>query len=435
MEVTKDISERKIAQVAALAGLGSYLDYFDFFISIVASGTVWPIAFFKGLPVNEAYAVSLLAFAVTYFVRPIGGVVFGHVGDTAGRRKGLSWNLIIIGLGSLGIALMPGVSAVGAGLAAVGLMLMRVVQGIGFGGEFGGAASWIGEFAQKSKWRTFWQSWTLLPVPLGSATSGVIFALMSSTLPRAEFLDWGWRVIFVIGFVVSLVGAGIRYSLGESPMFQAAARNAKERVAVPISELFREKWKTVLLMMLLVMTNIGGGTIVTPLALQYLIALHVPLAAAALAQSIGYFLSIPVGIVVGIWASRSARKKLFLIGGYLWLIVTLYPFFYALGTKNISLIPLMWLLNLVGGTTAGAVIPSLFTEAFPTKYRYTGSGLAYQFGSVMVGIIVTLFYAPVLLLKGPIGTVPYMEVFYTILTAFQIVLAIFFIKDRKELPE
>jgi len=257
---------RGLGSVVVAAGVGSSLEWFDFFIASLSASLAWPFVFFpKGNHV-AALALSISTYAVIYFTRPFGAFIFGHFGDRIGRREMLVATLLTMGLGSLAIGLTPSYGTVGP-LAPVLVAIFRAIQGIGLGGEFGGASTWVTEFASKYRYRSLAASAVTTSGAIGITGASSTFLLLTM-LPRNEFLDYGWRIAFYIGAAVAVVGVLIRYRLSESLIFLEMKRMGTLRE--PALEVLRREWKKILMSALSIQFAGVVSVVVSPYALSFL---------------------------------------------------------------------------------------------------------------------------------------------------------------------
>ncbi len=377
---------KAITRVAFLGGLGSYFEYFDFFIALLATGIAWPVVFFSGVSPAVGLALSLFSYALTFFTRPVGAYIFGHYGDRLGRKYVLFLTLLIMGLGSLGIASLPGVTAIGAA-APILLSVIRLIQGIGLGGEAGGASTWVLEVAARSKHRGFWTSWVQAGSPAGLATAALLTSSLLSFQGRAVFLDWGWRVPFIVGGIVAVIGGILRYRLMESPLFERVVKTHKvERY--PASQVIKKQWKKLLLLLQLNYPEVICTSVtVVPFSVLFMIQMHV---SPTFASGASVYLGIGalVGtIVAGILSDYIGRKIFFILAGLLGAVFA-YPFFIVLQTRSEPLIILLMFGWGFMTYLENAVLPSLLTESYETKWRYSGASLSMQLSIFISGAVI-----------------------------------------------
>ena len=398
-----------VPKVVVAATLGSVMEYFDFFASITAAALVWPSVFFPaGNPVT-ALALSLSTYGLAFLVRPVGAIIFGHLGDTRGRKSTLVWTLSTMAMGTLGIGLLPGFATVGAA-APVLLVLFRLLQGIGLGGEWGSASTWLAEFAAASRWRTFWTSWIQGSAGYGILLASFTFTVVASFTSHQYLLDFGWRVVYFIGVLILGVGAVIRYRLQESPMF-TRLQEEKRTERSPVTTVFRENWRKIILLAFAATFVITLGEIEdVPFSLIYTVKLGFPFAFATGVSTLASLFSLPIPILAAIVASRYVRKKKWMLA--LGLAITMavaFPFFMLISTKQPALIVLAHLLWQAGMGVGGCVVPALITEQFATRYRNSGAGLSYQIGAGIIPGMFATFVVPSIIAfaHGPLGAWPY----------------------------
>lgn len=378
-------SPRQIVPVILAASLGTTIDYYDFFIAATASSLVWPYVFFAGLNPGLVAFLSLFSFAALYIVRPIGAYIFGHFGDRVGRRDMLVLTLVLTFFGVFGIAILPPL-----GLTSIILLIsLRMIQGIGLGGEFGGMASWISEFAAFSKRRSFWTGWIAVSINLGVVFASLVFAIVSGSMSRASLLSYGWRIPFIIGALVLVIGGVIRWKLSESPLFEEIKeKNQIERF--PVNKVLKERWRTILLLCgsFVFVTGTGGMILQGPYFLSLVTAKHtisITLASeiltiAALGAIFSSLLGMTLGDVIG-------RKRTMIIFSGL-SVILLVPYYLSIQTFEWPIIAVgatVWLFFATAGIGAQ---PALFVEQFPTKYRYSGAGMSYQMAGFVAGMLI-----------------------------------------------
>ena len=377
---------KAVTRVAFLGGLGSYFEYFDFFNATLAAGLAWPLVFFSGLPPAVGLALSIFSYALTFFTRPVGAYVFGHYGDRLGRKYVLFLTLLIMGIGSIAIAALPGSASIGAA-APILLSVIRLVQGFGLGGEAGGASTWVLEVAARSKHRGFWTSWVQAGSPAGLATAAIFASSLLTNLGHPAYIAWAWRVPFVVGGVAAVIGGFLRYRLMESPLFEKISKAHKvERF--PASEVMKKQWKKMLLLLQLNYPEVIGTSVtVVPFAILYMDQLHMN---PAFSSSATVFLGLGAlagTVVVGILSDYVGRKIWFILAGLLGAVFA-YPFYLVLQTRNE---PVIILLMFGWGFIVyleNAVLPSLLTESYETKWRYSGSSLSMQLSIFISGAVI-----------------------------------------------
>ena len=389
--------------MATLGVLGTTIDFYDFFISGSAAALAWPTVFFASAGPTLALVFSFSAFVVSYLARPFGGFVFGHFADTVGRQKTLIWTLVTMGLGTLGIGLVPSYASLGA-LSVVLLVCFRILQGFGVGGEWGGAASWVVEFASKSKWRSFWGSWVQQGSAFGILLSSASFTLILTYFSHSAFLDYGWRIPFFVGAAVMIVAAIMRYKASESPLFRDM-RTRGEAEKLPALLVLRKQWKKVLILAAVGAYTAQVGSL-GQFTVSYLKALGTNPAFATFTLTIGGLISVGGILLSGILGKSIGRRNTILlasVGG----LVSAYPFFILLNTKDPTLILVGVAMTFLFGSMEGGVIAAFFTEQFSTIYRASGSGIAHELGGVLGAISPILASALLGIYGGPQNAWPY----------------------------
>lgn len=367
------------ATVALASTVGTTIEWYDFFLF----GVVTPLAFNKlFFPNFDPYVGTLLAYT-TFFVgfvsRPIGGIIFGHYGDRIGRKAVLILTLVIMGLATFLIGLLPTYASVGI-WAPILLLVLRVFQGIGIGGEWGGAVLMAVEHSGSEK-RGFYGSWPQIGVPAGLLlSSGMVYLL--SFLSEPDFLNWGWRVAFLLSAILVAIGLYIRLKIMETPTF-TQIKEENRVVSVPLFELFGTHGYNLLLG--LGARYIEGVTfnIFGVFVIGYLTnTLHVPRQTALAGVMIASVIMIVLLPMFGALSDRYGRRPQFIVASLLIGLLT-FVSFWMMGQGKPELI---WLAIAVPfGVVYPAVygvVASMFSELFDTRVRYTGTSFVYQFSGI-----------------------------------------------------
>jgi MFS family permease len=373
----------RVPRKAALASfVGSALEYYDFFIYGAAAALVFPDVFFADSDPRTATLQSLATFGVAYVARPIGAVIIGHFGDRVGRKKMLILTLIMMGLSTFLIGVLPSYAAVGA-LAPILLVVLRIFQGLSAAGEQSGANSMTLEHAPEGR-RGFFTSFTLEGTQAGLILANVVFLLVA-LLPENQLLTWGWRIPFFLSALLVAVGYWVRRSLPETPEFQRAEQQ-HEVAKLPIAVLFRDHWAGVLRVVLCALVSVVS-TIVGTWSLAQGTSDSIGLERTTLLWMV--ILSNVVALVaLPLWAKlsdRIGRKPVFVFGA-LGSAVLAFPFLWALQQGNVPLIFVFGiLLSGLVYSAANGIWPSFYGEMFGTRVRYSGTAIGTQVGFALGG--------------------------------------------------
>lgn len=368
---------------AASAGtVGALLEWYDFYIFATASAIVFGRLFFPGDDPVTGTMASFGAFAAGFFARPLGGVLFGHIGDTAGRKASLVMTLLIIGIGTMLIGLLPTYREIGF-WAPFLLVVLRIVQGIGLGGEYAGASLIAIEHAPGAQ-RGFWGSLPQAASPGGLLLAAGMFSLVS-LLPQDAFLDWGWRIPFLASFPVLLVGLVIRLRVSETPDFEHTRRNPPQRA--PALKLLRTHGRNVLLATGARLVETVSGNMIKSFGLTYVtLQLKLPRETALTALTATAVVGILVTPIYGVLGDRLGQARLYVVGSCLVALMA-FPFFGLVGLRTGAAIWVGFVLAYnLGPTLLLSVQPSLLSRMFDPDVRYTGMSVAYQVSSIVGGL-------------------------------------------------
>jgi metabolite-proton symporter len=381
-EGTAQASSVRRVIVASL--IGTSLEWYDFFIYGTAAALVFNKLFFPHFDPLVGTLLAFTTYAVGFVARPLGGVVFGHYGDKLGRKNVLVLTLLIMGIGTFLIGLLPTYGSIGV-WAPVLLVVLRFLQGLGLGGEWGGAVLMTLESGSQHR-RGLNASWPQVGVPAGLLLANGVLSLMGAITSDAAFLDWGWRVPFLLSGVLVLVGLWIRLSITESPLFREVEEH-DAKVKAPIVDVLRTyPWRVLLAIGARVGVDVAFYTfilfvttyVVTYLGLPNSYALNAVLIAAA----VQVFL-IPW---FGVLSDRFGRRPVYLfgaVGAAIWVWV----FFALLDTGQFVLIALATVVALFFHAAMYGPQASFIAELFPTRVRYTGASMGYQLAGILGGAL------------------------------------------------
>jgi len=373
----------RLRRVVAASMIGTTIEWYDFFLYGSAAALIFNKLFF---PSFDPFVGTLLAFAtyaVGFVARPLGGIVFGHFGDRIGRKRLLMLSLVMMGVATVLIGLLPTYAQIGV-WAPAGLILLRVVQGFAVGGEWGGAVLMAAEHGDSAR-RGFWASWPQAGVAAGSLLSAGVLALMSSLQSEADFLEWGWRLPFLLSALLVAVGWYIRHRVEESPMFEQALEEAEIPPRLPAMDVLRERPRAIVLGAGLRVGENISYYIITVFSLTFLVDVAAESRSLALeALLIGaavQFFAIP--LFAGL-SDRIGRRPVYAFGA-LGLAAFSFAFFPMLASGDDALVVLAIVIGLVLHGAMYGPQAAFITELFPTRIRYSGVSIAYQLTSIVAG--------------------------------------------------
>ncbi|SIR00269.1 metabolite-proton symporter [Peribacillus simplex] len=374
--------DKKSKKILFASLLGSTIEFYDFFLY----GTVAALVFNKLYFPNDDPFISLLlayaSFGITFFIRPLGGLVFSHLGDKFGRKNTLVLSLLLMGISTVCIGLLPTYNMIGL-WAPILLVFFRLVQGIGLGGEWGGAILLAVESAPKER-RGFFGSFPAMGIPLGMLLGTFSISLMS-LLPESQFLSWGWRVPFILSAILVVIGIWIRKGIEETTAFKEEKEKGNV-VKIPLFETLRYHWKAVLISLGAKCVEVGPFYLFSTFFISYA------------TETIGFSRTTALNVVtvativtaicmpfMGMLSDKIGRKLVFLIGT-IGITLFAFPYFYLFSLQSTTW---LYVISIVGlgilWPPIAATIGTMFTEMFSTNVGYTGITLGYQTGSALFG--------------------------------------------------
>jgi metabolite-proton symporter len=370
-------------RVILAASIGSALEWYDFFLYGTAAALVFGEIFFPKSDPTVGTLLSFLTFGVGFVVRPLGGLLFGVLGDRYGRKPVLVATLLMIGIGTTAIGLLPTYAQIGI-WAPILLVVMRVIQGIGAGAEYGGAVIYLVENAPP-KHRGFWGGFAPLGVSVGNLLAAGAFALVTM-LPREELLAWGWRLPFIASFLLIMVGIFVRLRVAETPVFTEAVVARGKVESNPAMEALRQHPRNFMVVLGARMAENGLGYFFPVFGLSYVITTAgVPKSEALSALMLAFTIELFAILGFAALSDRIGRRPVYMFGAVAGVLLA-FPFFWMVGTKQWIMIALAFILARAV-VTAAMFGPqaAYFAELFPPQRRFAGFAFARELGSLLSG--------------------------------------------------
>lgn len=394
-----DRTDRRVA----LAGLtGTTIEFYDYFIYGTAAALVFNKVFFPHLSPTMGAVAALATLAVVFVFRPLGSIVFGHIGDRLGRKRTLVITLTLMGLCTVGVGLMPGAATIGW-VAPVLLVLFRAAQGFAVGGEWAGAALFTSENAADGR-RGRLTMYPQLGACVAFALASLTFLIVNLSIGETSdaFIAWGWRIPFLLSAVLIAVGLYVRLHTSETPVFTDAQRKG-DTTRAPFLEVWRRQTRTMLLVIGVTTGIFGAMTVGSVYLTTYATTtLHMGMSTILLIDVLAALAACVTTVFASVWSDRIGRRRIVLAGSVglaVWSLV-LFPLMnvgtpLAVGTAAVVLLALI-------GVAYGPLAAYL-PELFATRYRYSGAGVSYNLGGVAGGAVVLLIAAPLSTVWGGVG--------------------------------
>ncbi|MEU6847340.1 MFS transporter [Streptomyces sp. NPDC046716] len=397
MPHTAPTAGRNARRATAASFVGTAVEWYDFYIYGTATALVFGKLFFPSASPAAGTLAAFATFWVGFLARPIGGLIFGHIGDRVGRKNVLVTTLVLMGSATTLIGLLPTHATIGVA-APVLLVLLRAVQGIAVGGEWGGAVLMATENTDRKR-RGFAGMWVQQGSPAGSILATLVFIAVGH-LPDDAFLTWGWRVPFLLSAVLVAIGLVIRLKVTESTEFEAAKERQEEAAPkIPVVELLRTSWPLVLLGVGASAMGISSAYFTNTFVLSWAtsdLGVHrQTMLDILLVLAVLQFLWQPLAALL---AQRMGTVRL-MAGALIANIAVAVPMFLLIATRNSTLIAVGLALGVLTGCSYYALLAGFLSQAFPVRVRYTGVSLAYQLCSTVIGGS-TPFVAQWLLTRG-----------------------------------
>jgi metabolite-proton symporter len=397
---------RSIRPVILASFIGTTIEWYDFFLYGTAAALVFNRLFFPNVDPLIGTLSSFGTFAVGFVARPIGGIVFGHYGDRLGRKAMLVYSLVIMGVATFFIGLLPTYESIGL-WAPVLLVVLRCAQGVGVGGEWGGAVLMAVEHSPAGR-RGLSGAWPQMGVPAGLFLSTVVFAITSTAMTDQQFLAWGWRLPFLLSLALVAVGIFIRLKIMETPAFTALQQTGR-REARPVVTAIQTHRRSLLLAMGMRVAENGLFYVYTVFVLSYGpsqlgLPRNTMLTGVTLA-ALGGLVAIPM---YGALSDRVGRRPVYLFGAAFSLVYAL-PFFLLLETRSAAVV---WLAIVIGVAVGHNAMygpqAAYFSELFGASVRYSGASIAYQMASVVSGGLAPFIATALLAWQGRTAVAAYM---------------------------
>jgi MFS family permease len=410
--------------LAISATAGTLVEFYDFFIYGYAAASAFPAIFFPKLPPTEALVLSYLAFGAGFPARVIGAFIFGHFGDRTGRKFSFLLSLAIVGISTCLTGLLPSYARWGIAAPAL-LVVLRIAQGIGLSGEFGGTSSLLAEFGAERRSRAFWVSLANLGIPLGGIAASGVMLVLSKT-----FATTGWRIAMLLSVVIVVPALLARYKLSDSPFFERL-KQQQQLAAMPSLAVFKMHFRPVILLALFVAFMSMDGFVMGTYFISFMRLVGIPLATIAVVLMVGRVADAFGVLLSGPLADFCKRRT----AGYIAIGLTTllsYPFVLAVLNKRIVLVMALQIpISFFGIGVLHGLAPILASESFPTKFRYSGAGISYNLNHIFGGMLAPPLLAA-LIGQDVFHRWYYVPVIYAVYCVVAMV-ALFFVAETRDL--
>jgi MFS family permease len=384
------------------SSFGTIIEWYDFFVFAAAAALVFDRTFFPRVEPVVGVLLALMTYAVGFVTRPIGGVVFGLLGDRYGRKQALIWSLFLMGLATVGVGLVPSYATIGIA-APILLVLLRLTQGVAVGGEVGGALLLVCESLPGER-RGFWAAFPMIGGAAGNLIATGVLGALGAALTEPQFAAWGWRVAFLASGLLIGVGVWMRTRVAESPLYQAYVARRAGAPAPSLGATLASHGRSVVTVLLVKAGENALFYVFTTFFVVYVTrVLHRPRGLALAATAVASVTEVAAIFAAGAWSDRIGRRPvtaLGLAGAALWAFA-LFP---LTRTGDPTVVVLA---AAVGGVVHGVIVGGMsafFVELFPTTARYTGFSLGYQLATVFAGAVAPIIGVALLERYG--STVP-----------------------------
>ena len=419
------MKDKGLKRVLVASLVGSTIEWFDYFLYGTVAALVFNQLFFVTDDPAFGTLYAFAAFALAFLIRPFGGIIFSHIGDKIGRKRTLVLTLSLMGLATFLMGVLPTYQTIGI-WAPVLLILLRLIQGLGLGGEWGGALLLAVEYAPKEK-RGLFGSIPQMGVTLGMLMGTLALSVMT-LLPDDAFLTWGWRVPFILSALLVVFGLWIRKGIDETPSFKKIQEKG-DVPKLPIADTIRYHWREVLIAIGAKVVETAPfyifGTFIVSYATQNLDFSETNALNAVTIGTIATTILMPI---MGAFSDKVGRKPLY-IGGTIFMILYAFPYFWLLHQGSVAMLFLATVIGLgIIWAPITAVLGTMFSEIFSARVRYTGISLGYQIGAAVAGGTAPLI-ATALLIRFNNSYIP--VALYIIFTAVISLIAVITVKDKR----
>lgn len=371
-------------RVAFASLIGTAVEWYDFFLFGICAALVFPKIFFPSEDPATALLASFATFGVAFLARPLGAVFFGHMGDTVGRKSALVTTLLLMGIATCLIGLVPTYESIGAWGAAA-LVVLRLCQGFAIGGEWGGAALMAIEHSPEGK-RGFYGVFSQIGNPIGFFLCNAVLQVVIWATSEEAFLQWGWRIGFLMSAVLVIIGLYVRLNITDAAIFtEAKARQEPARAKpVPIKVLFRDHWGILIRTVCLQAAfSVGSYALISFYGAYTQRTLGLPSSWVLISGMVGAVVTIPFYFYFAKLSDRVGRRAVYVLGISAWLLIA-FPFYWLINTGTLwGVVAASSLALALGHAGTYAVQSSYLSECFPTEIRYTGVSMSYQLASVL----------------------------------------------------
>lgn len=368
-------------KVVTASFIGNFVEWFDYAAYGYLAVTISVVFFPESAP-QTALLLTFALFAISFLIRPLGGFVWGHIGDRVGRREALSWSILLMSGATFCIALLPSYNMIGI-WAPILLLLMRLIQGFSASGEYAGASAFLVEYAPANKRGLY-----AAVVPASTATGLLLGSLMAAVLTGfldpADMQSWGWRIPFLLAAPMGLIGRYIRTKLEDSPAFKELAQE-DEVIKAPVRSLFKDHWRSLILAAGAVLLNAVGFYVILSYMPTYLSQeLGLDETSSYIATTVALVTYIGFIFITGMLSDRFGRKKVLMSASILFVLLTV-PAFMLLETGSFLVIILVQILLGAMLTLNDGTLPSYLAEMFPTRVRYSGFAVSFNMSNALFG--------------------------------------------------